>query len=210
MTLLLPLLLLAAPVAPDPQSDGPPIIVKGPEPAQPQTPATMVVEPVAMMIATFDADGNALVDRSEMQAGVRASFETAEKMAGVAATSGKLRYIAFADWALTFLGDRNALPSPFEVDRDSDGQITLEELQDQFSRLFARYDKDGSKTISRAELLTFRTAPIDARGPTMGRRPPPGAQDGEKGGRKGRRGRERPAPAPDTPASPDGDDRDAR
>ena len=31
-----------------------PIIVKGPLPGTPQTPATMVVEPVAMLIATFD------------------------------------------------------------------------------------------------------------------------------------------------------------
>ena len=156
MTLLLPLLLLAAPVAPDPQSDGPPIIVKGPEPAQPQTPATMVVEPVAMMIATFDADGNALVDRSEMQAGVRASFEAAEKMAGVAATSGKLRYIAFADWALTFLGDRNALPSPFEVDANGDNRITLAELQAAFARIFARLDVDRDGSLTRKELLTIR------------------------------------------------------
>lgn len=184
-------LFLALAAAATPQQDGPPIVVKGPQPAQPQTPATMVVEPVAMMIATFDSNGDALVDRSEMLAGVRASFEAIDT-----AHTGKLRYIAFADWAERFLGDRNALPSPFEVDRDSDGQITLEELQDQFSRLFARYDKDGSKTISRAELLTYRTAPVDARGPTAGRRPEAKAPPPSGRGRRG-------APPPQAPDEKD-------
>ncbi|MEH3038239.1 MAG: EF-hand domain-containing protein [Sphingomonas adhaesiva] len=192
---MIALFLALAAAATPPQQDGPPIVVKGPQPAQPQTPATMVVEPVAMMIATFDRDGDALVDRSEMLAGVRASFEAVDT-----ARTGRLRYIAFADWAERFLGDRNALPSPFEVDRDSDGQITLEELQDQFSRLFARYDKDGSKTISRAELVTYRTGPVDARGPTAGRRPEPKEAPA---GRRGRRGAPPPPPAPadkdDTP-----------
>ncbi|MEH3045553.1 EF-hand domain-containing protein [Sphingomonas adhaesiva] len=188
-------LFLALAAAAAPQQDGPPIVVKGPQPAQPQTPATMVVEPVAMMIATFDSDGDALVDRSEVLAGVRASFEAIDT-----AHTGKLRYIAFADWAERFLGDRNALPSPFEVDRDNDGQITLEELQDQFSRLFARYDKDGSKTISRAELITYRTAPVDARGPTAGRRP-----DGKDAPPRGR-GRRGPPPPTTTPPNDTPDD----
>jgi hypothetical protein len=165
---------LAAAVASPPQDA--PIIVKGPLPGTPQTPATMVVEPVAMLIATFDGAGtderDALVDRSEMIAGVKASFEAIDT-----AKTGKLRYIAFADWAERFLGDRNALPSPFEVDTNQDDLVSLEEVQDHFSRLFARYDKDGSKTISRAELVTYRTGPIGADGPTQGPKP------GEKGPR---------------------------
>lgn len=158
----LALLLLAAPLL---QQDGPDVTVKAPLPAQPQTPATLVAEPVALMIATFDADGDALVDRAELEAGVRRSFEAIDT-----ARAGRLRYIAFSDWALRFLGDRHALPSPFETDRDDDDQITLDELQDQFSRLYARYDRDGSHTVSRAELLTYRTLPVDAQGPTGGRR----------------------------------------
>lgn len=172
-------LLAAAPVQDAPPQD--PIVVKGPMPATPQTPATLVAEPVAMLIATFDGAGtderDALVDRSEMIAGVKASFEAIDT-----AKVGKLRYIAFADWAERFLGDRNALPSPFEVDKNQDDLVSLEELQDHFSRLFARYDKDGSKTISRAELLTYRTGPIGADGPTQGPRPgekPPRPPEGK-------------------------------
>ncbi|SEK87781.1 Ca2+-binding protein, EF-hand superfamily [Sphingomonas palmae] len=167
---LLALALQAAAPAADPE-----IVVRAPLPGTPQTPATMVVEPVAMMIATFDADGDGLVDRSEMQAGVRRSFEAIDT-----AKSGYLRYIAFADWAERWLGDRNALPSPFEVDRNQDDRVSLDELQNHFSRLFARYDKNGDKRISRAELVTYRTGPVDAKGPTAGRPMPRPAPPPEK------------------------------
>ncbi len=146
--------------------EGADVVVRAPLPGTPQTPATMVVEPVAMLIATFDANGDALVDRNELTEGVRRTFEAVDT-----AKAGQLRYIAFADWAERWLGDRNALPSPFEVDRNQDDQVSLDELQDHFSRLFARYDKSGDHQISRAELLTYRTAPIDAKGPTAGRPP---------------------------------------
>ena len=155
--------------------EGADVVVRAPLPGTPQTPATMVVEPVAMLIATFDANGDGLVDRNELTEGVRRTFEAVDT-----ARAGQLRYIAFADWAERWLGDRNALPSPFEVDRNQDDQVSLDELQDHFSRLFARYDKNGDKRISRAELLTFRTGPVDARGPTTGRPAPKPAPLPEK------------------------------
>lgn len=167
------LLLLAAP----PQDSAPPIVVKAPLPGTPQTPATMVVEPAAMMIAACDADGDAMVDRGELIACVRHAFETIDTE-----KRGAIRYIQYSDWAKKWLGDANALPSPFEIDRDNDDQITLEELQDQFSRLFARYDTDKDHLVSRAELLTFRTAPVGANGPTA---PRPDAKRSPKGGRGG-------------------------
>jgi hypothetical protein len=159
------LLLLAAALPQEGPQEGD-ITVRAPLPATPQTPATMVVEPVAMMIAACDKDGDALVERYELDECVAASFAAIDT-----GKTGKLRYIAFGDWALRFLGDRAALPSPYEVDRDNDEAVTLTELQDHFSRLFARYDRDGSHQLSRAELLTYRTMPIDAQGPTAGRRP---------------------------------------
>ncbi|NIJ30484.1 hypothetical protein FHT00_002447 [Sphingomonas insulae] len=126
-----------------------------PAPALPavpgQPPATFVVEPVGMALAGFDADGDGRTSRSEMEAGIRRSF------AGVDATrSGSIGYIAFADWAERWLGDRNALPSPFEVDADGDDRITLAELQAAFARIFARLDIDKDGSLSRKELLTIR------------------------------------------------------
>ena len=136
--LILPLLLQAMPVPAVP-----------PGPAQP--PATMAYEPAAMLIATFDADGDARVTRAELDAGARRTFEAIDT-----GGTGALGYIAFADWAERFLGDRNALPSPFETDRDGDNRITLPELQAKLGEFFTRYDRDKDGVVTRAELLTIR------------------------------------------------------
>jgi len=133
-----------------------------PPPAPPgQPPATMVVEPVAMMLAAFDADGDARVTKAEVDAGLRRSFEAIDT-----AKAGKLGYIGFADWAERYLGDRNALPSPFETDSDGDDRITLEELQAKITTIVARLDRDKDGVLTRAELLTIRRM-------AGGDRPPP-------------------------------------
>ena len=120
-------------------------------PAQP--PATMVVEPVGMAIAGFDTDADGRTSTGELTAGVRRSFEAIDT-----ARAGSLGYIAFADWAERWLGDRNALPSPFETDTDGDDRITLAELQAQFARVVARLDRNKDGAVSRAELLTIRAS----------------------------------------------------
>ncbi|MFS0772004.1 EF-hand domain-containing protein [Sphingomonas sp. 1P08PE] len=159
--IVLALLLQAASPPADPD-----ILVTAPPKPFAQTPATMVVEPVAMMMATFDADGDGETTRSEMIAGVRRSYEAIDT-----ARKGSIGYFQFADWALKWLGDRNALPSPFDVDRDGDNRITLDELQAHFAKLFSRFDRNRDGAIDRAETLTIRTAPADANGPTAPRPP---------------------------------------
>ncbi|EZP55821.1 EF-hand domain-containing protein [Sphingomonas sp. RIT328] len=127
-----------------------------------QPPATFVVEPVGMAIAGFDSDGDGRTSRAELDAGVRRSFQASD-----GGKSGAIGYIAFADWAERWLGDRNALPSPFEVDSDGDNRITLAELQAAFARVFARLDVNRDGFVSHKELLTIRANA----GRTMG---PPG------------------------------------
>ena len=166
-SMLLALLLQAA-VPPPASAD---ILVRAPLPATPQTPATILVEPVAMLIATFDGepDGgtdeerDGYVERTEIDAGIARTFRLSDP-----GRTEKLRYLAYSDWALRWLGDRAALPSPYEVDRNNDDAVSLVELQDHFSRLFARYDTDADKRISRAELLTFRAGPVGKDGPVGG------------------------------------------
>lgn len=160
----MPFLLLLALQAAQPPAQGDDVVVLSPSRPSPQTPATMVVEPVAMMIAGLDADGDGVTMRAEMEAGVRRSFEA------IAGSAPGIRYLAFAEWAQRWLGDRNALPSPFDVDRGGDGQVTLDELQSQFSRLYSRFNTDGAVGITRAELLTFRTGPVDRNGPPKPKR----------------------------------------
>jgi hypothetical protein len=123
---------------------------KGPGPVGP-TPPSLVVEPVAMMIAACDQDGDGRVTRDEMHRGIAKSFAAIDT-----GKAGMLGYIAFADWAERWLGDRTALPSPFEIDTDGDNKITLAELEAKFDQIFARLDQDKDGVLTRAELLTIR------------------------------------------------------
>jgi hypothetical protein len=82
-------------------------IVAAPPPAgTPQPPATIFAEPAALFIAACDTNGDGRVTQAELTAGVARSYATAE-----GAATGSIGYIAFADWAQAWLGDRNALPS---------------------------------------------------------------------------------------------------
>ena len=149
---LLALSIVAPPAAAQTANRVPvPLGSKNTPPPNSATPPSLVVEPVAMMLATFDADFDGKVTRAEMTRGVARSFAAIDT-----ANTGKLGYIAFADWAEKWLGDRNALPSPFETDADGDNQITLPELQAKFDAIFARLDKDKDGALTRAELLTIR------------------------------------------------------
>jgi opacity protein-like surface antigen len=124
-----------------------------------QPPATVIAEPAALMIAGFDADGDARVTRAEFEAGLRHSFDLADT-----AHRGWIGYIAYSDWSERWMGDRNTLPSPFEIDRDGDNQISWAEFHDRFEQLFTRFDKDGDGVLARVELVTIRPpafAPID-------------------------------------------------
>lgn len=123
-----------------------------------QPPATIVAEPVAMMIAACDANGDGQTTRAELIACVARSFDMVDT-----GHKGSIGYIDYADWALKWLGDRNALPSPFTVDADGDNRITLAELQAQFATLFARFDVDKDGVLTRAELLTIRATPTGDR-----------------------------------------------
>jgi hypothetical protein len=133
-----------------------------------QPPATMVVEPVAMMIAACDADSDGSTTRTELIQCVTKSFDAIDS-----AHKGSIGYIDYSDWALKWLGDRNALPSPFTIDSDGDNRITLTELQAGLGTLFTRFDTDKDGAVTRAELLTIRAS-------AGGDRPP--GKHGKRGG----------------------------
>ncbi len=121
-------------------------------PARPGEPAvTVIVEPVAMMIAAFDSDGDGKVTRAEFDAGLKHSFDLVDT-----AHRGFLSYIGYSDWAERWMGDRNTLPSPFELDRDGDNKVSFAELAARFDALFARYDANKDGVLERKELVTIR------------------------------------------------------
>ncbi|VVS97422.1 Calcium-binding protein [Sphingomonas sp. EC-HK361] len=134
-------------------------------PAIPQLPpATMVVEPAGMLIAACDSDGDGKTTRAELTSCVKRGFDAIDSE-----HKGSIGYIGFADWAERWLGDRNALPSPFETDADGDNRITLGELEAKMAEIFARLDRDHDGAVTRAELLTIRASGGD-RDPRRGKR----------------------------------------
>jgi hypothetical protein len=117
-------------------------------------PASMVVEPVGMMIAACDANGDAIVTHEEMTACVARSFAAID-----VDHKGSIGFIDYSDWARIYLGDANAAPGPFEMDTDNDNRITLAEMQAKFDAIFARLDRDHDGKLTRAELLVIRANP---------------------------------------------------
>lgn len=114
-------------------------------------PATMVVDPVAMAIVACDGNGDGATTAEELATFVGKSFAATSGSGG-----GSVGYLGFADWAERWLGDRNALPSPFEIDSDGDNRITQGELQAGLARVFARLDRDRDGRVTRKEALTIR------------------------------------------------------
>lgn len=132
-------------------------VIAAPAPHR-QPPATIVVEPAAMLIAACDGDADGQTTRAELSACIARSFADVDR-----ARAGSIGYILYSDWALKWLGDRNALPSPFGVDSDNDDRITLPELPAAFTGLFDRFDANKDGAVTRAELITLRgIAPLDA------------------------------------------------
>ena len=167
------LLALAAPVSAPVSASVAAQTPPAPVSPQRQPPATIVAEPAAMFIAACDANGDGRTTHDELTACVVRSFAAIDT-----AHAGSLGYIGYADWALRWLGDRNALPSPYEVDADNDNRITLVELQARFDSLFARFDVDKDGATTRAELLTIRAGayPEDTGTKKGGRRRTPDAR----------------------------------
>lgn len=159
---LLPLAILAVTPALAQQAPVVPPAAPGP---RPNPIPTVMAEPVGLLIAGFDRDGDARVTRTEYEAGLRASFDAIDTR-----KTGMLGYIGYSDWLERWLGDRNTLPSPFETDRDGDDKISFAELDARFDLLWTRLDTDKDGVISRKELLTIR----------------PQAFERERGGRRGR------------------------
>ncbi len=163
--MILPLLLALAQVA------EPPNRAPKPDPYRP-APATIVAEPVALFIA--GADRGSPDGRTTLEEFRRAVLEatSADPPWRERGDTG-IGYIQYADWCERWLGDRNAVPTPFDVDRNGDNRITYDEFVDRMEAIFARLDADKDGAVTRKELLTIRTSALGRPQRDGGDRPPP-------------------------------------
>jgi Ca2+-binding EF-hand superfamily protein len=106
------------------------------------------VAPVGVLIAGFDADGDARTSRDELKAGTKRSFDLADQN-----KDGKLGLLELSQWSTTWLGDGSALPGRFDFDRDADDSISPAEFAAELDRRFTRFDADKDGFVTRGELL---------------------------------------------------------
>lgn len=132
------------------------------------SPATIVAEPVALFIAAADREPDGRTSLEEFRQSVVQSTSADPAWRDRGDTG--IGYIGYSDWALRWLGDRNAVPTPFEIDRDGDNRITFAELSERMEAIFARFDADKDGAVTRAELLTLRNAVPDRREDERGKR----------------------------------------
>ena len=128
-----------------------------PDPYRP-APATIVAEPIALFVAAADRDRDGRTTLAEFRQTVLEA--TSADPPWRAQGDAGIGYIQYSDWALRWLGDRNALPTPFELDRNGDNRVTYDEFSDRMESIFARLDVDKDGAVTRAELLTIRNTAL--------------------------------------------------
>ncbi len=122
-------------------------------PPQGAAPATVVAEPVALFLTGADRDRDGRTTLAEL------NQTLTDTTANDATWKTGVGFIAYSDWAERWLGDRNGVPTPFDLDRNGDQKVTFDELAIRFDALFARFDANKDGAVTRAELLTVRTSP---------------------------------------------------
>jgi len=127
--------------------------------------ATHVVSTGGLLIAGFDANGDAAVDRAELAAGAARAFSAAD-----ADGSGGVTPVEHGNWAQIWLGSRSAVPGWITFDNNLDNDITPAEFNDTLDDLFTRLDQDKNGSVTRSELLSER--PARPRRGDGGERPP--------------------------------------
>lgn len=102
----------------------------------------------ALMLVSFDGDGDLSVSTAEVDAGVAREFARAD-----ANSDGQLQPIEFQNWANTVLGGGQMGPYRLDFDRNVDNAITREEFGNEIQARAREYDADQSGGVSRPEFV---------------------------------------------------------
>lgn len=117
----------------------------------------------ALMMVSFDTNGDLSVTRDEAEAGFAHEFTRAD-----ANTDGSLQPIEFTNWSNLVLGGSQIGPYRLDFDRNVDNIITREEFDTEMRARFSQYDEDENGALSRSEFVRLVG---QARTPTPRRQP---------------------------------------
>ena len=116
--------------------------------AQDQAPIRALLSADALMLVSFDANGDLSVSREESEAGYGREWTRAD-----ADANGSLSPIEFSNWSNSVLGGSQIGPYRLDFDRNVDNVITREEFDTELRARFSQYDSDENGAISRSEFV---------------------------------------------------------
>jgi len=123
----------------------------------------------ALMLVSFDTNGDLGVSRDEAEAGFAREFTRAD-----ADANGALSPIEFSSWSNLVLGGSQIGPYRLDFDRNVDNIITREEYDTELRARFSQYDADENDTLSRTEFVRLvgqARSPVQRRPSPIGERP---------------------------------------
>jgi hypothetical protein len=124
----------------------------------------------AMMLVSFDSDGDVSVNAAEIDAGLAREFSRAD-----ANGDGRLQPIEFQNWSTLVLGGSQLGPYRLDFDRNVDNAITREEFDSEIRARVRAYDEDENGSLTRSEFVRLVG---QARPPTQRRLQTPGIGPG--------------------------------
>lgn len=116
--------------------------------AQDRAPIRALLSADALMLVSFDTNGDLNVTREESEAGFAREWTRAD-----ADANGSLTPIEFSNWSNAVLGGAQIGPYRLDFDRNVDNVITREEFDNELRARFSQYDSDESGSLSRAEFV---------------------------------------------------------
>lgn len=117
----------------------------------------------AMMLVSFDTNGDLSVSADEIEAGLNREFARAD-----ANGDGSLSPIEFQNWSTSVLGGGPMGPYRLDFDRNVDNTITRAEFDAEIRARVQQYDENGDSVLTRNE---FTHLVGSARPPTERQRP---------------------------------------
>jgi len=134
----------------------------GPASSERNDPVRALLSGDAMMLVSFDTDGDLSVSSGEIDAGLQREFARAD-----VSRDGSLSPIEFQNWSNAVLGGGPMGPYRLDFDRNVDNSITREEFDAEIRARARQYDENADGVLTRGEFTRL----VGAARPPAERRP---------------------------------------